>query len=80
MSKAQSKKPASPDDATTLRVDLANLTPLARDFIATSIALFTDPAPTMQFHRRQIERGRMALTIESGEVTWVNGPVPIENQ
>lgn len=67
-------------DTSRLRVDLANLTPIAREFIATSIALFTDPAPTMQFHRRQLEQGKLALAVDGGEVTWVNGPNLPENQ
>ena len=66
--------PAPAPMSNTLRVDLANLSPIAREFIATSIAIFTDPAASMEFHREQLLRGKMALTVEDGEVTWVDSP------
>jgi hypothetical protein len=60
-----------PSPASSMRIDLANLTPIAREFIATSIALFTDPAPLMQAQRDRILAGQVAITVEGDEVTWV---------
>lgn len=63
---------------TSLHIHVENIEGAEKEFLATAIAVFTDPAPRMRRIRDQVMAGEIALGIDGGEVTWVNGPAPEE--
>jgi hypothetical protein len=57
-------------------VQVANLSACEKTLLDTVIAILTDPA--LARARSDLMEGRMALAMEAGEVTWVDGPEVVE--
>lgn len=51
-------------------VEVANLSDTEKDLLCTTIAVLTDPA--LGRYRKDLIAGRLALTVEEGEVVWIN--------
>lgn len=53
-----------------MRIDLENVSPIARAFISASISLFTDPSPDVRKQLMMLLSGRAALGVVAGKPIW----------